>query len=165
MLHTHLGTLKYSLPSMLLRTVPLKVHTLHNLARYETEYPMVNKLAFKTGVCPVAIADEVKKSIGEFYCIQDCLSIPNGIPVKEYAEPLVRREDWRRREGIDSDAFVFVNVGRLCKQKNQQLLIRAFAEKVNKGKNAVLLIAGEGDCLDRIKKLLKIIMCQAKYIS
>ncbi len=153
--HTHLGVLKYSLPSMLLRKVKLKVHTLHNLARHETEYPMLNKLAFKAGVCPVAIADEVKKSIKEFYGIQDCCSIPNGIPVEEYAKPLARREEWRRREGIEGNAFVFVNIGRLCKQKNQQLLIRAFAETVSKGKNAVLLIAGDGECLGRLKKTAK----------
>jgi glycosyltransferase involved in cell wall biosynthesis len=153
--HTHLGTLKYSLPSMVLRRIPFKVHTLHALARYETEYPMVNKLAFKAGVYPVAIADEVKKSIEELYGITDCCSIPNGIPVKEYEEPDIDRAEWRRCEGIDQDAFVFVNVGRLCKHKNQQLLIRAFAETVNRGKNAVLLIAGDGDCLGRLKKTAK----------
>jgi glycosyltransferase involved in cell wall biosynthesis len=153
--HTHLGALKYSLPSMFLRRVQLKVHTVHNLARHETDYPVINKLAFKAGVCPVAIADEVKKSIGKFYGIHDCCSIPNGIPVKEYAEPVMNREEWRRREGVKDDAFVFVNVGRLCKQKNQQLLIRAFSETVNKGKNAVLLIAGDGNCLERLKKTAK----------
>ena len=153
--HTHLGTLKYSLPSMVFRRIPFKVHTLHALARYETEYPMINKLAFKAGVYPVAIADEVKKSIEELYGITDCCSIPNGIPVKEYEEPDIDRAEWRRCEGIDQDAFVFVNVGRLCKHKNQQLLIRAFAETVNRGKNAVLLIAGDGDCLGRLKKTAK----------
>ncbi len=125
---------------------------MHNLARHETDYPLLNKLAFKAGVYPVAIADEVKKSIEELYGVRDCCSIPNGIPVKEYAKPAVDREEWRRREGIDRDAFVFVNVGRLCKQKNQQLLIQAFAENVNKDINAILLIAGDGGCLSRLKK-------------
>ncbi len=150
--HTHLGTLKYSLPSMVLRSVPFKVHTLHNLARHETEYPRVNKLAFKAGVCPVAIADEVKKSIGEFYGVLDCLSIPNCIPVEEYAEPVIPREDWRRGEGIDPGAFVLVNIGRLCQQKNQQLLIRAFAKIAAENAAAVLLIAGDGEDIDCLKK-------------
>ena len=150
--HTHLGTLKYSLPSMVLRRIPFKVHTLHALARYETEYPMVNKLAFKAGVYPVAIADEVKKSIEELYGITDCCSIPNGIPVKEYEEPDIDRAEWRRCEGVDQDAFVFVNVGRLCKEKNQQMLIQAFAEIVKNNSKALLLIVGDGSCLNRLKK-------------
>ncbi len=43
------------------------------------------------------------------------------------------------------DKKYFLNIGRLTKQKNQILLIKAFSEILSKNKDLILLIAGEGE--------------------
>ena len=46
---------------------------------------------------------------------------------------------------------VFLNIGRYCKQKNQQLLIRSFANFIKKEKNYKIIFIGDGP--DKIKLL------------
>jgi glycosyltransferase involved in cell wall biosynthesis len=52
-----------------------------------------------------------------------------------------------------NNVFTFVSIGRLDKNKNQQLLIRAFAAAVKKGMPALLHLGGAGPELENLKKL------------
>src|ERR1700720_454993 len=54
--HTHLAVLRYALPALLRRRVPVVVHTLHNLAEHETDAfgRAVQWFAFRRAVRPVA---------------------------------------------------------------------------------------------------------------
>jgi glycosyltransferase involved in cell wall biosynthesis len=54
-----------------------------------------------------------------------------------------------------NDSFVFINVGRLSKQKAQWRLIRSFKLVVEKNSNAKLLIFGNGELKDKLNKLIK----------
>ena len=68
-----------------------------------------------------------------------------------------RREEVRRRLGISSDTFVFLNVGRQDTAKAQAEIIRAFAIVYKECSNSVLLIAGrEGNASQEIKVALEI---------
>ena len=143
-LQTHLHAIRYALPSLLLRRRTVRVHTVHAIAKEETNTPFINRLAFAAGVQPVAIAEAVAKSVERVYGISELPIVLNGIPVSRYASPSVPRPDWRRNEGVGEKDFVFVNVARLRAEKNQRLLIRAFAGVARQAPDVWLLVAGDG---------------------
>lgn len=65
--------------------------------------------------------------------------------------PLVRRE-YRDRLELE-DCFVIGHVGRFCYQKNQEFLVRVFAEVRRKRENARLLLVGAGETMSRVLRL------------
>ena len=143
-MHTHTIALRYALPSMLLRRVPARLHTIHSLADKEAgSWRRLRKFAFRRGVVPVAIADEVQASVERVYGIRDCPNIANGIPLASYRNPAVSRADWRANEGLAEDDVVFVTVGRLVAHKNHALLLDAFRTVAREAGRARCLIVGE----------------------
>jgi glycosyltransferase involved in cell wall biosynthesis len=149
--HTHLSVLRYVLPTLLAHSVPLVVHTLHNLAEHETDAVgrVIHRLAFKHRVLPVAISQEVAASVERFYGIKPRAIIPNGIPIGHYQNTPDDRTRWREAEGFDRDAVLFTCVARLEPQKNPFLLLRAFMA-VNSAR-AHLVFLGEGTLTGAIK--------------
>jgi glycosyltransferase involved in cell wall biosynthesis len=142
--HTHTITLRYAFLPAWLRRVPARFHTIHSLADKEAgSWVWLRRFAFRRGVIPVAIADEVAAGVRSLYGIENPPNIANGIPLEEYAEPRVQRREWRSREGISESDLVIVSVGRLDRSKNQALAIRALGAMRTR-KNALLLFAGEG---------------------
>lgn len=77
--------------------------------------------------------------------------IPNGIDTGKFRFDPTVREAVRRELGI-ADQFVIGNIGRLCYQKNQSFLLDVFAEAVQRRPNAWLLLVGEGEDLDVLRK-------------
>jgi glycosyltransferase involved in cell wall biosynthesis len=144
--HTHLGVLRYALPSMLYRRIPAMIHTVHNLAQQEVEWlgRCVHRAAFKSGVVPVAIAQEVADSLRNVYGISDSPLIPQGISTETYRQPRVDSDTWRRQEGFDPEAVLLVCVARLAVQKNHALLLRSFAQGPALDPRAHLLLVGGG---------------------
>src|SRR5436190_12182228 len=112
--HTHLSVLRYVLPALLPYPVPLVVHTLHNLAEYETDAVgrAINRLAFRHMVLPVAISQEVAASFERFYGSKPGAIVPNGIPLDRYQSLPDDRAWWREAEGFDRDAILFTCVAR-----------------------------------------------------
>jgi glycosyltransferase involved in cell wall biosynthesis len=148
--HTHLSVLRYVFPVLLRRRVPLVVHTLHNLAEYETDAVgrAVHRLAFRGTVLPVSISRECGASFRRVYG-RECHSvIPNCIPVDQYRRDVSGRVEWRRKYGFDSSAVLFVCVGRLEPQKNPLLLVQAFAAL--RDPRAHLLLLGEGSLREQL---------------
>lgn len=144
--HTHRYVLRYLLPSLVVRRAQAWVHTVHNLAEKEVDGlgRWVHRLAFRLGVVPVAIADEVAQSLERVYGVRHVPLIPNGIPVERYALGEGVRKSWREREGFDEDAFLLVSVARLSPQKDHVTLIRAFSKAVSHQPNLHLLLVGDG---------------------
>ena len=148
--HTHLSVLRYVFPVLLRRRMPLAVHTLHNLAEHETDAVgrVVNRLAFRGRVLPVAISRECGASFRRVYG-QECRSIiPNCIPVDRYRRDVSGRVEWRRKNGFDSSSILFIHVGRLERQKNHLLLLQAFAALDDP--RAHLLLLGEGSLREQV---------------
>lgn len=77
--------------------------------------------------------------------------IHNGIDTAAFgiAPPPELREDL----GLPPDAFIFSSIARLTAQKHHELAIRALAQLANKGRNAVLLLAGDGELRGMLEKL------------
>lgn len=69
-------------------------------------------------------------------------------------QPSMSKEEARQKLGISRDAVVVVNVGRLARQKNQEVLIAAIAKIPNE--NVVLFIAGEGELRSQLSTLVNV---------
>lgn len=146
LLHTHLSVLKYVLPALAFsRRYPI-VHTLHNLAQHEAGRPerAIQQLAFRTYVAPVAIGAAVAQSMLRVYHLAPRKTIPNGIPVADFAPPVGARERIRASLAIAPSAPIFATVGRLMQQKNHAQLLAAFRSARLRETGAHLLLAGGG---------------------
>ena len=152
-IHTHGGVLRYTLPSMLYDPAPAMVHTVHNLAEKEVEprARWLQKLAFRKGVIPVAIAREVAASLARTYGITDSVIIPNCIPVEVYSTPRTSREEWRSREKFAREDVLFVCVGYFRPQKNHALLLEAFARGPACHPRARLVLVGTGELREKLE--------------
>jgi glycosyltransferase involved in cell wall biosynthesis len=120
-------------------------HTVHNLARKEVDLPgrCLQWLAFRGRVAPVAIAEEVGRSIQECYGVTPAAVIPNGIETEAFHIPEAR-QPWRAAHGIAEEDFVVVSVARLDPQKDPVGLLRAFADGLGRRQRARLVLAGDG---------------------
>jgi glycosyltransferase involved in cell wall biosynthesis len=143
--HTHSYVLRYSLPAGMAAGAGAMAHTVHNLARKEVDFPgrCLQWLAFRGRVAPVAIAEEVGRSIRECYGVAPAAVIPNGIATEAFHVPEAR-QPWRAAHGIAEDDFVVASVARLDPQKDPLGLLRAFAEGLGSDPRARLVLAGDG---------------------
>jgi len=144
--HTHLSVLRYLFPWIGVRWARAWVHTVHNVADKEVDRvgKWVHRLVFRLGVVPVAIAEEVAKSMESVYRIRGVPLIPNGIPLTEYALGEDSRKMWRAREGYEEANLIFVAIARLSAQKDPLGLIRAFAAAASRVYGLHLLLVGDG---------------------
>jgi glycosyltransferase involved in cell wall biosynthesis len=143
--HTHSYVLRYSLPAVLAAGAGAMVHTVHNLARLEVDFVgrSIQRIAFRGRVASVAVAEEVGRSMQEYYGRPPTAVIPNGIDTAAFHLPEARRP-WRRAHGFTDDDFLVVSVARLEPQKDPLGLIAAFAEGLGRDPRAHLLLAGDG---------------------
>jgi glycosyltransferase involved in cell wall biosynthesis len=146
-LHTHMYTLKYALPALLLHRRCGVVHTVHTLAHAELDSwsQAVQRFAFKLGVAPVAIGEAVDESHRSIYGRPCRCIIPNGICLSDYAESPSARKAIRASLSIPLEAPVFVAIGMLRPAKNHPALLRAFASERLREAGAHLLLAGDGE--------------------
>ncbi len=77
----------------------------------------------------------------------------NAIDVDRFIYNPSVREQKRKELGIAEDEFVIGNVGRLCYQKNQELLIKAYADSVGKNNKFKLIIVGDGPDREKLINL------------
>ena len=155
--HTHLHVLRYALPSLLLLQRASLLHTVHNLAEREIEPTArwIQRYALNHGVLPVAVAEEVARSLRRLYGIQQCRVISNGIPTDCYASPKTPRSEWRARQGFSDDDVLFVCVARFAPQKNHVLLLKAFAQGPASDPKAHLVLVGEGVLREQLEEQAK----------
>lgn len=157
--HTHLGGLRYSLPSTFLRRTHAQVYTIHNVKDGIPLFWTV-QIGVRLGVVPVAIAQRVLDSVRSGLPGVEIPLIPNGIPVKRYRTPVVPRIEWRGREGIAPDDFAFVFVARMQEQKNHDLLIRVFSRLTKTSRSVRLLLAGDGELRADLEKTAQELGCR-----
>jgi len=155
--HTHLLALNYAYPLMIRYRTPVRVHTVHSLAHYEMGTRVsriVRTLAFRYrvgGVIPVAIAEEVRRTLECLYGYHNAPLIPNGIPTSEYAPSAERRACWRAEHGIEPHAIVITHVGRFVEVKNHALLVNAFA-RLHSTTPLYLVLVGGGELEGAVRR-------------
>jgi glycosyltransferase involved in cell wall biosynthesis len=104
----------------------------------------VQRIAYRCGVVPIAVAEEVAKSVVILYGLNCCGVIPNRVPTLLYSHPKISRAEWRAANGFSQEEILFVCVARLTRQKNHGLLLRAFAKAGVAEHRARLVLAGTG---------------------
>jgi len=144
--HTHMQVLRYVFPSLLFRKPRLMLHSVQNVAEQELEWRgrVLQRVGYRYGVKPVAVAHEVAKSVERVYGIRNCEVIWNSVPSEIYGSPQISREDWRAQHGFAQDDVLFVCVARFFPQKNHPLLLQAFARGPAADPRARLLLVGTG---------------------
>ncbi|MBP7846241.1 MAG: glycosyltransferase, partial [Candidatus Pacebacteria bacterium] len=102
----------------------------------------------------------VSKTVAEFASKQAGISmekfivIHNGVEINEiekYKNSFSKMEA-RQKTNIPTDSIVFLNVGRINKQKQQHLLVEAFKEVVKENNLAQLYIVGRGGEVEFLKQ-------------
>jgi glycosyltransferase involved in cell wall biosynthesis len=144
--HTHVHVMRYAFPSLVYFKPRLMVHTVHNIAEREIEQAArwLQRLAYRRGVIPVAVAREVAVSLERLYGIGNSRVVWNCIPTDLYASPQTSRLAWRAKQGFSEEDILFVCVARFAPQKNHALLINAFAKGPACDAKAHLVLAGQG---------------------
>jgi glycosyltransferase involved in cell wall biosynthesis len=142
-IHTHSYVMRYTLGL----PARAKVHTVHNVAAREVDRlgRLIHRMAFRRGVVPVAIADEIARSFAGIYGFTP-RRIYNGIATQRFCRPEARAA-WRARHGFTPDDLLIVSVARLDPQKNPLGLIEAFRRA---SIPAQLLLAGDGSLRDQL---------------
>lgn len=77
--------------------------------------------------------------------------LPNAIDVEKYRFRSEIRKNLREKLGL-KDKIVIGNVGRYCYQKNQSFLIKVFAKAREYNKKLFLMLIGEGELQNELKK-------------
>jgi len=160
LIHTHtefsIGTFGRIVAGKL--NLPL-IHTYHTMYEDYTHYvtkgvgdryavKLVRKLSriiCNKSDCVIAPSEKTAGILKD-YGVRSRLSvIPTGIDIKRfYPDPEIYNS-FRDKLGIDRSAKILLFVGRLAKEKNINVLIKAMPEIVKTNSDALLLIAGDGD--------------------
>jgi glycosyltransferase involved in cell wall biosynthesis len=150
--HSHLCA-HYVFPSLIGSRPARHVTTVHLPG--ETHYRQIihplTRMAFRLGVIPVAVSHEVAEWVKRVCRVQNCLVIPNGIPIANYQRLSASRQAWRKEQGFKEEAVLFVCVARLEKQKNHAMLLEAFARGLTAQPYAHLLLVGDGACREGLE--------------
>ncbi len=143
--HTHEYSLNYLLPLLPLFKKERFFHTVHNDAFRETQNPYIRSLRKRfyaaKKIIPVTISDNSHESFTKAYGIE-AVEIINGTreikPTADFEK--VREEILQLRQKYD---YVFVNIARVARQKNQRLLVEVFKKLNETGLKACVLVIGE----------------------
>ncbi len=90
-----------------------------------------------------------------------CTDIPNGVDVNRFCPGPSR---FRETQGILPDTLLFLCVGRFLAVKAQELLVAAFARLVVEQPQAVLVMAGGGPMLERVRRQARAAGCDANRV-
>ena len=147
--HSHLYAGKYAHIAASICGIKAKIYTIHNIARNEAGKMnrTFNRFLFKKcHVVPVSLTEEIQKSVVDEYNI-DFKNTPvvfNGVSM----EKCHIKNDYTGNKKI-------LHIGRFSKQKNHEVLVKAFSIVVNRGHDVSLYLYGQGELEESIKELVK----------
>lgn len=102
----------------------------------------------------VALHDEMAEEINCWFNINNTIVIRNGLILSEYNRADFKKEQIRKKLGINKNAFVIGHVGRFIEEKNHELILKIFGELKKKKSSSFLLLVGDGELENEIKKYL-----------
>lgn len=148
--HTHLYACLYAFPWPLLRRKPF-LHTFHLPPELENRRflrRIISKALIGMKVMsPVAISHQNQKFLAQYYGLPETAISVVCNPVE-----LAKFDNLKPRT---SNGFTFITAGRFSAQKNQKLMLRAFAEFLGKGHDANLVMLGKGEEEENLKALAR----------
>ena len=81
--------------------------------------------------------------------------VRNGIDVDKYEFSQKNRDDYRSKLKV-GDSILICNVGRFVFQKNQEFLVKIMGALIEKNKDVMLALIGNGEDEDRIKRIVEL---------
>lgn len=152
-IHSHLRAFSYLLPLVPFFKRIKFAFTIHNDAFKECPSPKQRKIRnffFKKFVKPVTISDESSDSFEKAYPGAVYKQIYNGRERVRKTKDFDKTAEEVNQFKQNDETIVFVNIGRLHPQKNQEMLVSAFGRLVNEDNaNAALIIVGGADHTER----------------
>lgn len=146
--HTHLYACLYAFPWPLIRRKP-HLHTFHLPPELENKRflrRVISKILIGMKVMsPVAISHQNQKFLGEYYRLP-----VERIPVVYNPVELSKFDSLPERT---SEEFTFITAGRFSAQKNQKMMLQAFAAFLEKGYEAKLVMLGKGEEEENLRAL------------
>ena len=149
-IHTHRYVKQYAVPAAILAGVPIRIHTVHNIAEKEIEWSRrkLAKLFYQyCNVRPIAISPIVQKTIVEEYSLA-----PSRIPIVLNGSDLSRcvpKCDYRV-----AGKFKILHIGRFSEAKNHIGLLEAFHLFHSQYSDSALMLIGDGERRGEIERLI-----------
>ncbi|MDY6281415.1 MAG: glycosyltransferase family 1 protein [Roseburia faecis] len=81
--------------------------------------------------------------------------IPNGVDLERFAFNKAEREEMRRQLGIRDGEFIIGHIGRFTEPKNHKFLVDLFSEYHKHNPSSRLLMVGDGELYEPVKKQCK----------
>lgn len=149
--HTHIYASSYVYPWMVFHRKVNWVHTVHSIASkelYSFHKLLMKRIYYKyPKFNPIAISEEVKKSIIEEYHVNSdsIVTIYNGIDLSEFTPKLQKN----RQPDIE-----FICVARFNDVKNHRMLVDGFKKYTLENSQARLTLVGDGELKPEIINLV-----------
>lgn len=133
--------------------VPIRIAHAHN-SNQTKDIKYILKLVYKNNIQKYA---NYLYACGEeaglwMYRTDNFKILHNAIDSKSYIFDEKKRDKIRGELGLSKDTLVIGHVGRFSPQKNHEYLIKIFYELQKKYNNAILLLVGDGDLKEKIRK-------------
>jgi glycosyltransferase involved in cell wall biosynthesis len=101
-----------------------------------------------------AVVEDIRASGAVCLNRRGAHQVSNGLDIKATAAAQLDRKDARQRLGLPPDGFIFGHVGRLSDQKNQKVLIAAYADIVARMPSSRLVFIGKGSREAELRSLV-----------
>ena len=150
--HVHGNSATMALDLFIAKISGVKIRIAHSHNPY-SKHPVIHALMkpFLNMVTnhPVACGEDAGKSLFNkpFTIVPNCINVSNFM-----FDPDLRREERKKRDC--QDMVVLGHVGRFTYQKNHELLVNIFYNYHKKNNNSILLLIGDGELVDSVKKLV-----------
>jgi phenylacetate-CoA ligase len=166
-IHMHNSTsILYGALAGRLAGVNKMISTQHGMVSAETEkmrlaIGFISRLLSKH----VAVSNDVAVDLQNSYKIKNggLSTIINGIDENLYKRDEAKRIDGRKKLGL-TDEVVFGNVARLSPEKDQETLLRAYAQVIKRSAKTKLIIVGDGPLKEHLKDVAKNLNISDKVI-
>lgn len=114
----------------------------------------MKNIMLRTGNLFFACSEQAGEYLfGKHFFQRNGIVLKNGIDVQAYIYDKQKRKNVRNKYNIDSECVVIGHVGSLCKNKNQELIIRAGWNLINAGYNVKVMLIGDGRNLNYLRNL------------
>lgn len=160
-LHLYMNTvIRFAHPrsdTVMLYTVhsePSKIW-LENTRKVKAEFSATKWLVKKYDMKFITLHEKMRQEVDEMFGVNDSIVLNNGVRLEDYNFSVDERQKVRKDLGIRADSFVVGHIGRFAAVKNHEFLVQVFIEVLKKKPNSMLLMVGDGEEKERIKKVLK----------
>lgn len=145
------------------------IHTYHTLYEDYVTYVIPSKwigkrvvkklscMRLKNSQKVIAPTNKVQNILRDYGMENDICIVPSGLDLSRYHYRMGKEERIAKRKmiGIEEDAKVLINLGRVGTEKNIEELVTFFADAAKEDENLVFLIVGDGPAREGLEELAK----------